>query len=149
MNHAWPRFLPDAPPAAIAHALIIEAHAILVEQGVEQKAVLMDAHRRAMSYACSAYGQDAVLRAWNASAAVKGGATSDHLMALLLFGAEVAWQAGLSRDAAASAAEDGGAVPLSDTRRDRRRNTRPPQWPSMHAGAARRTPAASSAAAPA
>jgi hypothetical protein len=60
MGKAWPRFLPEAGTDAIAHALIIEAYAIVVEQLSDEQASLGEAHDRALNYAESQYGADAV-----------------------------------------------------------------------------------------
>ena len=51
MCKAWPRFLPEPSTDAIAHALIIEAYAIVVEQLADGHASLGEAHDRALSFA--------------------------------------------------------------------------------------------------
>jgi hypothetical protein len=71
-GQAWPRFLPETPAEAIAHALIIEAQAIIVEQLAEGQRDLIEAHDRAASYARSHYTADEVRGAWNACAAAPG-----------------------------------------------------------------------------
>lgn len=69
MGKAWPRFLPEPSTDAIAHALIIEAYAIVVEQLSDGHASLGEANDRALSYADSHYGADAVRAARDACAA--------------------------------------------------------------------------------
>jgi hypothetical protein len=69
MGKAWPRFLPEANTGAIAHALIIEANAIVVEQFGEGQEDLIAAHDRAESYARAHYSPDDIRTAWNACAA--------------------------------------------------------------------------------
>jgi len=71
-GQAWPRFLPETPAEAIAHALIIEARAIIVEQLAEGQRDLIEAHDRAACYARSHYTADEVRGAWNACAAAPG-----------------------------------------------------------------------------
>jgi hypothetical protein len=68
MSRAWPRFLPEPSTDAIAHALIIEAYAIVVEQLSDGHASLGEAHDRALSYAQSRYAAEAILAARNACA---------------------------------------------------------------------------------
>ena len=68
MGKAWPRFLPEPKPEAIAHALIIEASAIVIEQLAEGHADLIRAHERAESYARAHYSADDLRAAWNACA---------------------------------------------------------------------------------
>ena len=46
MGKAWPRFFPDATAEATAHALLIEAHAILIEHLGVGHLDLFLAHRR-------------------------------------------------------------------------------------------------------
>ena len=72
MAQAWPRFLPGSPAEAIAHALMIEAHAILVEQLGEGQRDLIEAHQHAMSYARARYRPDEIRTAWNACATAAG-----------------------------------------------------------------------------
>ena len=72
MGQAWPRFLPGSPAEAIAHALMIEARAILVEQLGEGQRDLIEAHQRAMSYARGRYRPDEIRTAWNACATATG-----------------------------------------------------------------------------
>jgi hypothetical protein len=72
MSRAWPRFLPESPAEAIAHALMIEARAILVEQLGEGQRDLIEAHQRAMSYARARYRPDEIRTAWNACATAAG-----------------------------------------------------------------------------
>ena len=69
MCKAWPRFLPQPSTDAIAHALIIEAYAIVVEQLSDGHASLGEAHDRALNYATSHYGADEVRAARKACAA--------------------------------------------------------------------------------
>jgi hypothetical protein len=69
MGKAWPRFLPEPSTDAIAHAVIIEAYAIVVEQLSDGHASLGEAHDRAFSYAKSHYGADEVRAARDACAA--------------------------------------------------------------------------------
>lgn len=69
MGKAWPRFLPEANAGALAHALIIEANAIVVEQFGEGQDDLIAAHDRAESYARAHYSADDIRTAWNACAA--------------------------------------------------------------------------------
>jgi hypothetical protein len=66
MEKAWPRFLPEPTPDAIAHALIIEAYAIVVEQLSEGHASLGEAHSRAWNYAEASYHADDVRAAISA-----------------------------------------------------------------------------------
>ena len=68
MGRAWPRFLPEPKPDAIAHALIIEAYAIVVEQFSGEHADLSEAHGCALRYAQSLYSPDEVRAARNACA---------------------------------------------------------------------------------
>jgi hypothetical protein len=68
MGKAWPRFLPEATPEAIARALIIEANAIVVEQLGEGQAELIAAHDRAEAYARAHYSPEDICAAWNACA---------------------------------------------------------------------------------
>jgi hypothetical protein len=75
MGRAWPRFLPEPKPEAIAHALIIEAYAIVVEQFADGHADLNEAHGRALRYAQSLYLPDEVRAARNACAAAPGNQT--------------------------------------------------------------------------
>jgi hypothetical protein len=72
MGQAWPRFLPGSPAEAIAHALMIEARVILVEQLGEGQRDLIEAHQRAMSYARGRYRPDEIRTAWNACATATG-----------------------------------------------------------------------------
>jgi hypothetical protein len=76
MGKAWPRFLPEPGTDAIAHALIIEAYAIVVEQLSDEQASLGEAHDRALNYAESQYGADAVRAARDACAAAPENQTS-------------------------------------------------------------------------
>ena len=69
MGKAWPRFLPEPSTDAIAHAVIIEAYAIVVEQLSDGHASLGEAHDRALNYAASRYGADEVREARQACAA--------------------------------------------------------------------------------
>jgi hypothetical protein len=68
MGKAWPRFLPEATRQAIAHALIIEANAMVVEQLAEGQAELIAAHDRAEAYARAHYSPEDIRAAWNACA---------------------------------------------------------------------------------
>jgi len=72
MGQAWPRFLPEKTAEAIAHALIIEARAIIVEQFADGQQDLIEAHDRAVRYARSHYSPDEVRGAWNACATAPG-----------------------------------------------------------------------------
>jgi hypothetical protein len=72
MGRAWPRYLPGATAEAIVCALLIEAHAILVEQLADARQDLIEAHDRAASYARTHYTPDEVRAAWNACAATAG-----------------------------------------------------------------------------
>ena len=72
MGHAWPRYLPEATAEARVHALLIEAHAILVEQAVEGGRELLAAHDRAASYARTHYTAEEIRGALNACAAASG-----------------------------------------------------------------------------
>ena len=72
MGQAWPRFLLGSTPEALAHALIIEAYAIVVEQLAEGQRALIDAHERAMSYASFRYSPDEIRIACNACATAPG-----------------------------------------------------------------------------
>ena len=72
MGQAWPRFLPATPPEAIAHALIIEAQAIIVEQLGDGQRALFEAHERAMVYARSHFSDDEVRAACNECATAPG-----------------------------------------------------------------------------
>jgi hypothetical protein len=72
MGKAWPRFLPKPTPEAIAHALIIEASAIIIEQLAEGHADLIRAHERAEAHARAHYSDDDLRRAWNACATEPG-----------------------------------------------------------------------------
>jgi hypothetical protein len=69
MCKAWPRFLPEPSTDAIAHALIIEAYAIVVEQLSDGHASLGEAHDRALGFAASQYAAEAILAAREACAA--------------------------------------------------------------------------------
>lgn len=69
MGKAWPRFLPEPTSEAIAHALIIEAYAIVVGELSEGHASLSEVHDRALCYAKSQYGHDDIRAAWSACAA--------------------------------------------------------------------------------
>jgi hypothetical protein len=69
MCKAWPRFLPEPSTDAIAHALIIEAYAIVVEQLADGHATLGEAHDRAVSFAKAQYGLEEVRTAREACAA--------------------------------------------------------------------------------
>lgn len=71
MGRAWPRFLPEPQPEAIAHAVIIEAWAIVIEQLAEGHAELIRAHEQAESYARTRYSSDDLRVAWNACAAAQ------------------------------------------------------------------------------
>jgi hypothetical protein len=55
-------------PEALAHALIIEANAIVVEQLAEGQAELIAAHDRAEAYARAHYSPEDIRAAWNACA---------------------------------------------------------------------------------
>ena len=68
MAKAWPRFLPEPQPDAIAHALIIEAYAIVVEQLWDRRDTLGEAHSRALSYAETRYSPDQIRAARDACA---------------------------------------------------------------------------------
>jgi len=72
MGAAWPRFLPRPTPEAIAHALIIEACAILVEEFREGHGDLFRAHKRAEAFARERYSEEALQRALDACAGVLG-----------------------------------------------------------------------------
>src|ERR1700680_392926 len=72
MGQAWPRFLSGSRAEAIAHALIIEAYAILVEQLGEGQQELIEAHARAMSFAQIHYSPDEIRVACNACATATG-----------------------------------------------------------------------------
>jgi len=69
MCKAWPRFLPEPNTDAIAHALIIEAYAIVVEQLADGLASLGEAHDRALSFAAAQYDLEVVRTAREACAA--------------------------------------------------------------------------------
>jgi len=69
MSRAWPRFLPEPSTEAIAHALIIEAYAIVVEQLSDGLGSLSEAHDRALGFAESQYAAEAILAARDACAA--------------------------------------------------------------------------------
>ena len=69
MAKAWPRFLPDATADALAHALIIEAYAIVVQQLFDGHGSLGEAHERALSYAETQYTPDQIRAALGACAA--------------------------------------------------------------------------------
>ncbi len=69
MGKAWPRFLPAPTPEAIAHALIIEASAIVVDRLGDGHGDLFKAHRRAEVFARAQYGEDHLERALAACAA--------------------------------------------------------------------------------
>jgi hypothetical protein len=69
MCKAWPRFLPEPNTDAIAHALIIDAYAIVVEQLADGHASLGEAHDGAVSYAETHYSADEVRTAREACAA--------------------------------------------------------------------------------
>jgi len=69
MGEAWPRFLPRPTPEAIAHALIIEACAILVEEFREGHGDLFRAHKRAEAFARERYSEEALQHALDACAA--------------------------------------------------------------------------------
>jgi hypothetical protein len=69
MCKAWPRFLSEPTTDAIAHALIIEAYAIVVEQLGDGQASLGEAHARALVYAATHYDADEVRAARDACAA--------------------------------------------------------------------------------
>jgi len=69
MSRAWPRFLPEPSTEAIAHALIIEAYAIVVEQLSDGLGSLSEAHDRALGFAESQYAAEAILAARAACAA--------------------------------------------------------------------------------
>ncbi|SRR5258708_2208697 len=72
MGQAWPRFLPGSTAEAIAHALMIEARAILVEQLGEGQPDLIEAHQRAMAYAQTRYRPEEIRAAWNVCATAAG-----------------------------------------------------------------------------
>ena len=57
MGKAWPRFLPSPTVEAIAHALIIEAPAIVVAQLGEGYDDLFQAHNRAEAFARAHYSE--------------------------------------------------------------------------------------------
>jgi len=76
MCKAWPRFLPEPSTDAIAHALIIEAYAIVVEQLSDGHASLGEAHDRALSFAESRYAAEAILAARQACAAASENQTA-------------------------------------------------------------------------
>jgi hypothetical protein len=69
VGKSWPRFLPEPTPEAIAHALIIEASAIIVDRLGEGHGDLFKAHRRAEVFARTYYGDDHLERALAACAA--------------------------------------------------------------------------------
>jgi hypothetical protein len=69
MSKAWPRFLPEPSTDAVAHAVIIEAYAIVVEQLSDGHASLGEAHDRALSYAASHYAAEQIRTAREACAA--------------------------------------------------------------------------------
>ena len=69
MEKAWPRFLPEMTSELLAHALIIEAYAIVVAQLGEGHASLAEAHERALHCAASRYTTDDIHTAWRACAA--------------------------------------------------------------------------------
>jgi hypothetical protein len=72
MGKAWPRFFPDATAEATAHALLIEAHAILIEHLGVGHLDLFLAHRRAIVYARATYSADEIQAALAACAAAAG-----------------------------------------------------------------------------
>jgi len=72
MGKAWPRFFPDATAEATAHALLIEAHAILIEHLGVGHLDLFLAHRRAIVYARAHYSSDEIQDALAACAAAAG-----------------------------------------------------------------------------
>jgi hypothetical protein len=72
MGQAWPRFLPEVTEETTAHALIIEARTIIVEQLAEGQGDLIEAHERAMSYARARYSRDEIRIACNACATASG-----------------------------------------------------------------------------
>ncbi len=75
MGQAWPRYLPGATTEAIVCALLIEAHAILVDVLADTRQGLpssMGHGDRAASYARTHYTPDEVRAAWNACAATAG-----------------------------------------------------------------------------
>jgi hypothetical protein len=80
MGKAWPRFFPDATAEATAHALLIEAHAILVEHLGEGRLDLFLVHQRAIIYARAHYSPDEIQAALEACAAAAGprGALLNH-----------------------------------------------------------------------
>jgi hypothetical protein len=90
MSRAWPRFLPEPGADAIAHALIIEAYVIVVEQLADGHASLGEAHDRALSYARSQYAEDQILAAREACAAAAENQTGrlPLLLGLRPFGEE-------------------------------------------------------------
>jgi hypothetical protein len=75
MGHAWPRYLPQATTEALAHALLIEAHAILVAALGEGQGSLIEAHDRAACYAGAHYTPQEIRGAWSACAAAAGNDT--------------------------------------------------------------------------
>jgi hypothetical protein len=82
MGKAWPRFLPGESAEVLAHALIIEANAIVVEQLGSGQEDLISAHQRAESYARAHYSPDDLRTAWNtcATAPENGNILLHHLV---------------------------------------------------------------------
>jgi hypothetical protein len=89
MTRAWPRFLPEPQPEAIAHALFIEAYAILSEELGEGVDSLRAVQARALGYAQSHYRPDQIeaARAACAAAPENRGARVDYLVGLEPFAA--------------------------------------------------------------
>jgi hypothetical protein len=78
MAKAWPRLLPEPETDAIAHALIIEAYAIVVEQLSDGHESLIEAHYRALGYAEARYSPDEIRAARDAC----GAASENHAVRL-------------------------------------------------------------------
>ena len=68
MEKAWPRFLAEPGPGAIAHALIIEAYAIVVGELREGHETLYEAHERALRYAALRHSAEEIRAAIDACA---------------------------------------------------------------------------------
>ena len=94
MGHAWPRYLPEATADATAHALLIEAYAILVEHLADTRQELIAAHDRAASYARARYTPEEVRDAWNLCAAAPGNESMllHHFVAFSATGAAIELQ---------------------------------------------------------
>ena len=94
MGHAWPRYLPDATADATAHALLIEAYALLVEHLADTRGELIAAHDRAATYARARYTAEEVRAAWDACAAAPGNESNllHHFVTLSATGAAIELQ---------------------------------------------------------